>query len=316
MGTHEPRDQVRGAAAGPGREALVEAVMAWFDGHQRDLPWRRDDRTPWGVLVSEVMLQQTPVVRVLPVWQDWMARWPTPAGLAAEPPGEAVRRWGRLGYPRRALALHSTARLLVGRHAGRVPDDDAQLRALPGVGEYTSAAVRAFAFWQRCVVLDTNVRRVHARVLGGHEHPPAALTAAERDRAAHLLPQQAAQAARWSVAVMELGALVCTSTGPRCPQCPIAAQCAWLARGRPPHDGPPRRVQRFAGTDRQARGRIMAVLREHLGPVAAEVVAAAWPDPVQRARALDGLVADGLVEPLESGMLRLPVDPAVCRNGA
>ena len=119
------------------------------------------------MLVSEVMLQQTPVARVVPEWQAWMARWPTPAALADAEPGEVVRQWGRLGYPRRALNLHAAASAIVARHDGRVPEEESALRALPGVGEYTAAAVRAFAFGRRSVVLDTNVRRVLARAVGG-----------------------------------------------------------------------------------------------------------------------------------------------------
>ncbi len=287
---------VQWASDGDERVEVVQRVLAWFDQHQRDLPWRAEGRTPWGVLVSEIMLQQTPVVRVHPVWTEWMDRWPTPAALAADPPGEAVRAWGRLGYPRRALRLHAAAVAIVADHAGEVPDQPADLRALPGVGEYTAAAVLAFGFGRRALVLDTNVRRVLARLLAGTEHPPASLTLAERGQARALLPDDDRTAARWAVAVMELGALVCTATAPDCPRCPVADSCVWRAAGRPPGQRP-RPVQRFAGTDRQARGRLLAVLREADEPVPHEALAAAWPvDAAQRERALDGLVADGLVE--------------------
>ena len=258
------------------------------------------------MLVSEVMLQQTPVARVVPAWTAWMARWPQPADLAAEAPGEAVRQWDRLGYPRRALNLHAAAVAIVDRHGGRVPEADVDLRALPGVGEYTAAALRAFAFGRRSVVLDTNVRRVLARLVGGAEYPPPSLTAAERARAAELVPDDDAEAAHWSVAVMELGALVCTARAPRCPECPVRAQCAWLRAGQPPYEGPPRRIQRFAGTDRQVRGQIMAVLRDAHGPVGRSAIEAAWAEPIQRERALDGLVADGLVEPVGAADFSLP----------
>lgn len=276
---------------------LVASVTDWFDGHRRELPWRRVDRTPWGVLVSEIMLQQTPVARVIPAWLEWLERWPTPPDLARAAPGEAVRQWGRLGYPRRALRLHAAATAITSEHAGVVPESDAALRALPGVGEYTAGAVRAFAFGQRALVLDTNVRRVLARLMAAAEHPSPSLTVAERAMAEALLPQDGSAAAHWSVAVMELGALVCTSASPGCGVCPVSDRCAWLAVGRPGYTGPARRVQRFAGTDRQARGALMAVLRESHGPVSGEVLDQAWQsDPIQRARALDGLVADGLVE--------------------
>jgi A/G-specific adenine glycosylase len=290
---------------------VVEAVSAWYALHRRDLPWRLPDRTPWGVLVSEVMLQQTPVARVVPAWQAWVARWPDPPSLAADEPGEAVRMWGNLGYPRRALSLHAAAVLVTQEHGGIVPEDPERLRALPGVGEYTAAALRAFAFGRRAVVLDTNVRRVLARVEAGQEHPPPTLAGPERARAAAFVPGGDEQAATWSVAVMELGALVCTAANPRCEVCPIAAECSWVSAGRPPYDGPVRRVQRFAGTDRQARGRLMAVLRGSPGPVERPALEAAWGDAPQRERALDGLVADGLVEPMPDGSFRLPVAPPV-----
>jgi A/G-specific adenine glycosylase len=259
------------------------------------------------VLVSEVMLQQTPVHRVLPVYEDWLRRWPRPRDLAADAPGEAVRRWGRLGYPRRALRLHAAATVCVREHDGAVPSTLSELRALPGVGEYTAAAVASFAFGQRHAVLDTNVRRVHARVLRGEAfEPPGGTTAGERAAAVGLLPDEPEVAARWGVAVMELGALVCTARSPGCARCPLAATCRWRLAGHPEWTGPPRRGQRYEGTDRQARGRLLAVLREARGTVSATALAAAWPDAVQRARALDGLVADGLVEPLSASRYRLP----------
>jgi A/G-specific adenine glycosylase len=287
--------------------ALHGAVLDWYGAHARDLPWRREDASAWSVVVSEFMLQQTPVARVLPVHQEWLRRWPTPAALAAEPPGEAVRAWGRLGYPRRALRLHTAATAMVERHGGEVPRDHAALLALPGVGEYTAAAVASFAFGQRHPVLDTNVRRVLARVVNGVEYPPNATTSAERRTARELLPDDEATAARWAVAVMELGALVCTARTPGCGGCPIADRCAWLLAGRPAHDGPPRRGQTYAGTDRQVRGRLLAVLREAEDTVEQAALDTVWHDPVQRARALDGLVADGLVEPVGPGVYRLPL---------
>ncbi|MEV4218890.1 A/G-specific adenine glycosylase [Nonomuraea sp. ATR24] len=250
------------------------------------------------------MLQQTPVARVLPVWLEWMARWPTPKDLAAELPGEAVRHWGRLGYPRRALRLHACARAITEEHGGEVPSDHATLLGLPGIGEYTAAAVASFAYGGRHAVLDTNVRRVFARAVRAEEYPPTATSAAERRLAESLLPELGA--ARWGVAVMELGALVCTARAPRCADCPIASACAWRLAGKPPHDGPPRKGQTYAGTDRQCRGRLLAVLRDAHGPVPKAALDVVWDDAVQRERALDGLVADGLAEPLPDGTYRLP----------
>lgn len=283
----------------PHREPLHRELLRWYDENARDLPWRAPDRTPWGVLVSEVMLQQTPVVRVEPAWRAWMDRWPTPAALAAASPADVLRAWDRLGYPRRALRLVECARTLVQRHGGEVPDDPEALRALPGVGEYTAAAVLAFGFGRRSVVLDTNVRRVLGRLVAGTALPPPAQTVAERRLAAAYVPDDDATAARWAVATMELGALVCTARSPRCTACPVADRCAWLLAGRPGDEhAHRRRTQAFAGTDRQVRGRVMALLREALEPVPAHTVDAVWPDRAQLARAVDGLVADGLVEVL------------------
>ncbi len=286
--------------------SLHEPVLAWYARRSRDLPWRGDGVTPWGVLVSEVMLQQTPVSRVLPAWEAWVRRWPSPAGLAASSPGDAVRMWDRLGYPRRALRLHAAAVAIVQDHDGRVPDHLGDLMGLPGVGSYTAAAVATFAFGQRHAVVDTNVRRVHARAVTGSEHAAPALTAAERRLAERLLPQDAATSARWGIAVMELGALVCTARSPRCDECPVSPQCAWQLAGRPQHQGAPRRGQPWAGTDRQVRGRLMAVLRGSGHPVAHAELEECWDDDAQRERCLDSLVADGLVEPLADARYRLP----------
>jgi A/G-specific adenine glycosylase len=283
----------------------AEPVLAWFTHHARDLPWRTPGTTPWSVLVSEIMLQQTPVARVVPAHQKWLARWPTPAALASEPAGEAIKQWGRLGYPRRALRLHETATILTNRHGGAVPADVNALRALPGIGSYTAAAVASFAFGQRHAVLDTNVRRVLARLIAGRPAPAAAPSVAERRLAESLLPAQPATAARWSVAVMELGALVCTAASPRCAACPVARHCAWLAAGQPAQPAR-RRTQRYDGTDRQCRGRLLAVLRDCASPAHRGDFDLVWADRAQLARALDGLVADGLVDPLPDGRYALP----------
>ncbi|HEX8780294.1 MAG TPA: A/G-specific adenine glycosylase [Nocardioides sp.] len=286
---------------------LHDPVLRWYDAHARDLPWREPDASAWSVMVSELMLQQTPVARVLPVHAAWLERWPTPAGLAAESTGEAVRMWGRLGYPRRALRLHAAAVAIVERHDGEVPTSYDDLLALPGVGDYTAAAIASFAHGQRHVVLDTNVRRVLARVVSGRELPATSVTRAERDLATDLLPDDAPTAATWAVAVMELGALVCTARSPRCEECPVADRCAWRLAGRPAYDGPPRRGQAWDGTDRQCRGRIMALARATDGAVTARQVEGAWPDAAQRDRCLASLVADRLLEPgADDGTYTLP----------
>jgi A/G-specific adenine glycosylase len=285
----------------------AEPVLRWYATHARDLPWRRPGASAWSVLVSEIMLQQTPVARVLPAHAAWLARWPTPQSLAAAAPGDAVRQWGRLGYPRRAVRLHATARILTDHHAGEVPASVQALRALPGVGSYTAAAVASFAFGQRHAVLDTNVRRVLARLVRGEELPPRSASVAEVRLAESLLPAAPWRAARWSVAVMELGALVCTAARPDCASCPVTGQCAWQRAGRPAGAARPT-SQRYAGTDRECRGRLLAVLRESAEPVPAERLEAAWPDREQQVRALNALIADGLAAAAGDHAYALPGD--------
>jgi A/G-specific adenine glycosylase len=280
------------------------AVREWYDANARDLPWRQPEATAWGVLVSEVMLQQTPVARVIPAWGAWITRWPAPADLAAAAPGEAVRQWARLGYPRRALRLHEAATAMVERHRGDVPAAYDDLIALPGIGSYTASAVAVFGFGARHAVLDTNVRRVLARVFGGKaDAVTASPTRSERDAALALVPPE--DPARHSVAVMELGALVCTARSPRCGICPVKAECTWLAAGLP-EGASARRPQTYAGTDRQVRGRLLAVLRESVDLVPKPALDIVWNDAEQRERSLAGLVEDGLVEPVGGGFYRLP----------
>lgn len=275
---------------------MVDAVVEWFEHAARDLPWRDPECTPWGVLVSEVMLQQTPVVRVEPVWRAWMERWPTPADLAAAAQADVIRAWGRLGYPRRAMRLRECAAAITDRHGGEVPQASDELRALPGIGEYTAAAVRAFAFGERDVVLDTNVRRVIGRAWHARPLPAAHLTRLERDQAAELVPAEARASALWNAAAMELGALVCTARTPRCEACVLAPSCAWVAAGSPGLDEAPRRTQAWRGTDRQVRGRVMALLREAPEPITVTGhVALADVEPGQLDRCLASLVTDRLV---------------------
>lgn len=278
---------------------IAPAVNEWFLANRRDLPWRAPDFGAWGILVSEIMLQQTPVARVIPRLALWLERWPTPADLAASPPGEAVRAWERLGYPRRALRLHAAAVAITELHGGVVPSDVDELLALPGIGDYTARAVAAFAFGLRHPVVDTNVRRVIARAVEGRAEagPPST----RRDLAAMeaLLPDSLPDARLFNAAMMELGAVVCTARAPRCLSepgaCPLADSCRWRADGYPAYHGPRAAVQaRFEGSDRQVRGLIMAELRGSDIPVTAEELATVWPDAAQRDRALAGLLADGL----------------------
>ena len=305
---------------------LVLPVVAWFDEHARDLPWRAADRTPWSVLVSEVMLQQTPVSRVEPLWRTWMQRWPTPGALADASTADVLRAWDRLGYPRRALRLQQCARTVVERHGGALPETEPELLALPGIGTYTAAAVLAFAHGRRAVVVDTNVRRVQRRIVQG-EYLQGPAKARDLADVADLMPwvdddpdlvkrgytnplhdrSRRDEALGMCSSLMELGAVVCTARSPRCGECPVSSRCRWLALGRPePSDAAKaeakRRVQKFEGTDRQVRGRIMAVLREQ---GTAEGFPDSGPDAAQRDRALASLLADGLVEQHDGGY-RLP----------
>ena len=289
-------------SAAPASAAVVAEVIRWYGENARDLPWRDPDASPWAVLVSEVMAQQTPLARVLPVWTRWMERWPTPAHLAAATQADAVRAWERLGYPRRAKALWECARYLVDHHGGEVPSTREELLALPGVGDYTASAVLSFAFRQRAVVLDTNVRRVLARVFRGEPLPPVAIRRAERDLAEAIAPVEPQEAAVWAVASMELGALVCTARAPRCDKCPLAHRCAWFLGGRQGLEDAPVRTQAWHGTDRQVRGRIMAILRAADAPVVVTGRAElADVEPRQLDRCLVSLTADGLVAEVDGG---------------
>jgi len=285
--------------------ALSAAISAWFGTNARDLPWRRDGFSAWGTLVSEFMLQQTPVSRVIPRLTEWLERWPTPADLAAVPPGEAVRAWASLGYPRRALWLHAAAVQITERHGGIVPEDVDELLALTGIGDYTARAVAAFAYGHRHPVVDTNTRRVIARAVTG-QGEPGPPSRRDLDAMAALLPDEPIAAAVFNAAIMELGAIVCTSRSPRCEVCPVRDACAWRAAGYPEYAGPKKAVQKkFEGSDRQVRGLIMAELRATHHPVTAAEIEALWADAGQRDRALAGLVADGLAVPVEPGLYAL-----------
>ncbi|WP_041624567.1 A/G-specific adenine glycosylase [Stackebrandtia nassauensis] len=287
--------------------AVLASVMGhWFAENGRELPWRTPETTAWGVLVSEVMSQQTPVARVAPIWTEWMGRWPTPADFADAPAADVLRAWGRLGYPRRALRLHECAKAVVERHGGVIPDDVDALLALPGIGTYTARAVAVFAYRQRHPVVDTNVRRVVAR--WAHAKPDAghATTTADLRDAEALLPSEPEEAARLSVALMELGALVCTARSPRCGDCPIARDCGFLASGESLPEGPSRKPQRYHGTTRYVRGQIMALLREAEHPVARVAIDGVWHETARREEALSGLISDGLVDALPGDRFALP----------
>ena len=281
--------------------------MNWFQAHARDLPWRATHTTAWQVLVSEIMLQQTPAERVTPAYLAWIKRWPDAATLAQASPADVLRQWDRLGYPNRAIRLHQCAKKVTSEFGGELPSDYDGLVALPGIGDYTASAILAFAHNKRSVVLDTNIRRVLMRVWNGQERQPQSVSAIERILADELTPRKDADAALWSAAVMEFGAVICTARNPGCDHCFIASHCHWALAGKP-QSTVAVRTQKFAGTDRQVRGKLMAVLRDASGSVPKSQLDEVWTDGLQRERALDGLVSDGLVEVMRSGRYRLPLN--------
>jgi A/G-specific adenine glycosylase len=276
------------------------AIFSWYAQHERALPWRAT--TPYGVLVSEYMLQQTPVARVLPIWDQWMQKWPDVAALAAADRGSVLRMWGRLGYPRRAIRLHEAANIIVEEHDGEVPSDQEVLRTLPGVGEYTAAAIASFAFAQRAVVMDTNIRRLFARAVLGINAPSPSISRVERELALQLMPEKNAH--RWAAATMELGALICTSRTPACEECPLKIDCQWRLANYPITIKT--RGQAWKGSDRQCRGALMAALRQSPTPLSGSLLEEAWSDALQRSRCLDQLIREGLIEPLPDHTFALP----------
>ncbi|GGG20805.1 A/G-specific adenine glycosylase [Rhodococcoides trifolii] len=281
----------------------ADALVSWFDENARDLPWRRPAVTAWQILMSEIMLQQTPVARVAPIWLDWVARWPVPSAMAASSQAEVLRAWGKLGYPRRALRLHECSKVLATQHGDVAPADVDTLLGLPGIGAYTARAVATFAYGQSVPVVDTNVRRVVARAVHGLAEPGNPSTTRDLADVRALLPPN--RGATFSAALMELGAVICTAKKPTCAECPLP-HCAWVEAGKPAHAGPPKKVQKFAGTDRQVRGKLMSVLRDTSGPVEKARLDLVWTtDAGQRERALDSLLADGLVEQTAEGLFAL-----------
>jgi A/G-specific adenine glycosylase len=256
-----------------------------------DYPWRRTESDPYATLVSEVMLQQTQASRVGPVFEAFMARFPTVDALAAAPRGDVLTSWAGLGYHRRAVALHEAAREIVGDHAGQVPGDPATLRALPGIGPYTAAAVASIAFGVPVATVDTNVRKVIARLVFGAERDEITPRQADETAAAWLDPDRPGE---WNQAVMNLGRDVCR-TRPRCDACPLAESCRFRASGR---EGRPsvRRQPPFHGSDRQVRGAVVAALRDR-SPSTLAAVAASTDWSVERVTdAVSALHTDGVVD--------------------
>jgi A/G-specific adenine glycosylase len=267
-------------------------------------PWRSDDPDPYAVLVSEVMLQQTQVARVVPAYTDFLRRFPTMKDLARSSRADVVVAWSGLGYLRRAVALHEAARKIVLELRGRVPSDVETLRALPGVGPYTAAAVASIAFGVPVAAVDTNVRRVTARARAGVE--PAELGLREiEELAAEWLDVE--DPGGWNAALMDLGRSVCRRRSPRCGECPIRDACRFRAAGRDAFasSAPTRRQQPFEGSFRQLRGAVVAVLRERSSATSAELAKATGRPRERVEAAVNALVHDGLVE-VDRGRVRLP----------
>lgn len=279
---------------GTGGPSLQVALLVWSGDTRRDLPWRRT-RDPWAVLVSEAMLQQTQVARVIPRYQQFMETFPTIASCAEAAPGDVVRMWAGLGYNRRAVNLHRAATAVVTHHGGALPDTIAELRALPGIGPYTARAVMAFAFEADVGLVETNCARVLARAVAGHP-----MNAAQAQTVAdQMVP--GGQGWAWNQAVVDLGATLCVKRSPDCTRCPISRNCVWARSGRPVPDpangtaGASRAQSVFQGSHRQGRGRLIAALRA--GPVDLPGIptAAGWPGEPERAhQAAAELVAEGL----------------------
>lgn len=301
----------------------TDLLAKWYRRSARDFPWRAADASAWGILVSEVMSQQTPMKRVEPRWRQWMQKWPRPADVATAAQAEILVAWGNLGYPRRALRLHECAQAIVDRHDGEVPKTYSELIKLPGVGDYTAAAVMCFAFKQRALVLDTNIRRVLLRVFHGVDQADTSITKSERQQHEKFLPPGRHDSVLWNQSVMELGALICRAQSPNCENCPISKQCLFKAQGRPFVSRHAKR-QAWAGTDRQARGRVMGRLRklhmDHGEPTkgkyirsisiaeAYELACVSEDKDEQPRRVVESLLQDGLViyADKERSMISLP----------
>jgi A/G-specific adenine glycosylase len=253
----------------PRRRLPSAALLAWYARHGRThLPWRRT-RDPYRVVVSEFMLQQTQVERVIPLYESFLERFPSFAALARADAGDVVRAWRGLGYNSRAMRLHALARAVIERHGGELPRETAALRALPGIGAYTAAAVRAFAFELDDAAVDVNLRRVIHRVELGLEYPPLASPAELDARAVAAAPRGAAH--DWNSALMDLGATICTARSAKCLVCPLREACAAapvdaarlgaLARAHAKRK-PPQSAIPFERTTRFLRGRIIDRLRD------------------------------------------------------
>lgn len=321
-------------------EVMRQELFAWWDENARDLPWRFGRTTPWGILISEVMSQQTQMSRVVQYWTNWMDVWPDAASLAKASTAEVITAWGRLGYPRRALRLQECAKVVAEQYHNELPHTYDELVALPGIGDYTASAVMSFAFGERIAVLDTNVRRVLWRTFKGEESFGGATKTEERKLANAVLPQSPKESVIWNEALIELGALICTAKNPKIDEDPWASHSRFYAAGCP-HMGEKRTRPRqsFKGTNRQVRGIVLNALRALADSSPKEAlpdgidgagsqsqhessqsqsqrsnkdilsrpeVEKLWPDHIQLDACIASLDEDGLIEIEADGSLRLP----------
>ncbi len=302
------------------------ALLEWFVGHGRDLPWRRT-RDPYQIMVSEIMLQQTQVDRVIPKYKAFLEQFSRIAALASAPTAEVIRAWTGLGYNRRAINMQRAARAVLDHHGGEFPHDLAELLKLPGIGPYTAGAIACFAFEQDVAFMDTNIRRVVQRLFAGPEESTPASDARLLAIAREAVPL--GQGWAWNQSIMELGALICTAAAPACWRCPVQAHCRAYATRRTADEQlfssetapAPQRIRRvaerrespYAGSNRFYRGRAIEALRQ-LGPgemlplpaLGRRIKDDFTDDDMPWLRTLtDGLARDGLLA-LEDEQARLP----------
>jgi A/G-specific adenine glycosylase len=271
---------------------VIYKVNRWFQNHGRALPWR-GNVTPWEVVMSEFMLQQTQVSRVIPYFEEFRTTFPTPSAMAKTPKSKVISMWGGLGYPRRALRLHELATVLAEDFDDEVPADYETLISLPGIGNYTANAILAFAFQKRSIVIDTNIRRVIARAVLGQEWPTKSITKSEREVIESLVPRQHKAASMYSAAIMELGQVICVSK-PKCDLCPIKKECNWVLEGKPA-GVKVNRTQAWHGTNRKCRGMILRAIREE-SSVTIHSLSKSWENREQLESCVEALIEEGFIK--------------------
>lgn len=323
-----PEEHLTEETSQPLRELATltrDNVALFWHSCARDLPWRFGRTTPWGVLVCEVMSQQTQMSRVVPYWLTWMQTWPDAQSLAHATSAEIITAWGRLGYPRRALRLQSCAQVVATRYRNKLPCTYEELIALPGVGDYTASAILSFAYGKHIAVIDTNIRRVLMRAFTGTESHGGSTTQSDRELAAAVLPEDnhvttatanatnttntTCTSSVWNQAIMEIGATICTARSPQCTACPLQTWCRFKAAGFPGLGRHTRPQQHFAGTNRQVRGIILQALREaHKKQQVLQrcEINNLWSNQTQLGECIASLNHDSLITILPDGTLALP----------